>query len=304
MTSIIAEYDVFISHASEDKSGLARPLAHALEDMGVRVWYDETCLQIGDSLMRSIDAGLARSRFGVVLLSKSFLSKPWPEYELRGLVTREMGKSKLVLPVWNGVTRDEVIAFSPPLADKFALQHPERSIAEIALAITRVARPEIARHINRQLAWRKKLAKAKRASIPRSALRPSPIRHVTLPPGLVTRLKLVHQTFGDVMHHSLADSIENFKRDATPSDEVAIWERMAVAFAELTHESEVSGAERHTLFANLLRISMMSAEELAAAVQEGDESTRRQVTAYIEAALEPGRTVADLSRSDACGPRS
>lgn len=31
-------FDVFISHASEDKEELVRPLAHALEERGLEVW--------------------------------------------------------------------------------------------------------------------------------------------------------------------------------------------------------------------------------------------------------------------------
>ena len=42
--------DVFISHATEDKEAVALPLAHALQEHGISVWYDEFELRIGDSL--------------------------------------------------------------------------------------------------------------------------------------------------------------------------------------------------------------------------------------------------------------
>lgn len=57
------DFDVFISHASEDKATVVRPLAEALTDLDVDVWYDEFELRIGDSLRRKIDHGIARSRF-------------------------------------------------------------------------------------------------------------------------------------------------------------------------------------------------------------------------------------------------
>jgi len=63
------EWDVFISHASEDKNGFVRPLAQALGQLGVRIWYDEFTLDVGDSLSRSIDRGLAQSKFGLVIIS-------------------------------------------------------------------------------------------------------------------------------------------------------------------------------------------------------------------------------------------
>src|SRR5262249_47063162 len=77
-------WDVFISHASEDKDEFVRPLAKALEQSGLEVWFDETTLKVGDRLRESIDYGLSRSRFGVVVLSKHFFSKNWPKEELEG----------------------------------------------------------------------------------------------------------------------------------------------------------------------------------------------------------------------------
>jgi hypothetical protein len=59
---------IFISHASEDKHDFVRPLAHALKSRGLRVWYDEFSLKLGDSLRRSIDKGLAECSAGVAKL--------------------------------------------------------------------------------------------------------------------------------------------------------------------------------------------------------------------------------------------
>ncbi len=131
-------YDVFISHATEDKEEVVRPLAHALVATGLRVWYDEFELRIGDSLRRKIDAGLARSRFGVVVLSHSFFSKNWPQYELDGLVTREMTGEQKILPLWHRITKSEVIAKSPSLADKVARNTADFTIDEIAHEIADV----------------------------------------------------------------------------------------------------------------------------------------------------------------------
>lgn len=69
-------WDVFVSHASEDKEAIAEPLAVELRARGLKVWLDKTELRIGDSLRRKIDYGLAHSTFGVVILSKSFLIEP------------------------------------------------------------------------------------------------------------------------------------------------------------------------------------------------------------------------------------
>ncbi len=131
-------FDVFISHASEDKDEIVRPLANALRDAGLSVWYDEFELRIGDSLRRKIDRGLGSSRFGVVVLSKSFFGKGWPEYELDGLVTKAISGDQVLLPIWHDVTKKQVIGFSPSLADKLARSTATHTVEEIAAEIAEV----------------------------------------------------------------------------------------------------------------------------------------------------------------------
>lgn len=133
-------FDVFISHASEDKEELVRPLAHALQDRGLEVWYDEFELRIGDSLRRKIDAGISRSRFGIVVLSKSFFAKGWPQYELDSLVTMAVSGRQVVLPLWHGLSKDDILNASPSLADKVALRTSDTTLDEIADEIASVIR--------------------------------------------------------------------------------------------------------------------------------------------------------------------
>jgi hypothetical protein len=129
---IIVEYDVFISHSSEDKEDFVRPLTLELQSLGVKVWYDEFELKLGDSLRRSIDKGLINSKYGIVVLSTSFFKRNWTQYELDGFVNREMNGMKVILPIWHKVSKDEVQKFSPSLADKVALNSSVYSIKEIA----------------------------------------------------------------------------------------------------------------------------------------------------------------------------
>ena len=135
---VFKEWDVFISHASEDKDEIVRPLSAALVAAGLRVWYDEFELRIGDSLRRKIDAGLANSRFGIVVLSVAFFSKNWPQYELDGLVSREVSTGQVILPLWHKVSKADVIAVSPSLADKIARNTSDSTVEEIADEIASV----------------------------------------------------------------------------------------------------------------------------------------------------------------------
>jgi len=132
------EFDVFISHASEDKDEVVRPLAAALKGHGLEVWYDEYELKIGDSLRRKIDSGLAKSKFGIVVLSKPFLSKGWTNYELDGLVTKSVTHEQVLLPIWHNISKKEVIDYSPSLADKLARNTAMHTVEEIAAEIAEV----------------------------------------------------------------------------------------------------------------------------------------------------------------------
>lgn len=137
---LTAEYDIFISHASEDKDDFVRPLAEALSSGGVKVWYDEFTLKVGDSLRRSIDQGLIKSKYGTVVLSSSFFAKNWTQYELDAMVAKEMEGHKMILPIWHKVSKTEVLNFSPTLADKVALNSSLNSIEEIASQLIEVVK--------------------------------------------------------------------------------------------------------------------------------------------------------------------
>jgi hypothetical protein len=133
-------HDVFISHASEDKDDFVRPLANALIREGLNVWYDEMTLRIGDSLRQKIDKGLANSRVGLVVLSPSFISKGWTNYELDGIVTRTVSGEQVLLPIWHNITKQQVVDYSPSLADKVARSTATHTIDEIAAEIAELIR--------------------------------------------------------------------------------------------------------------------------------------------------------------------
>lgn len=135
-------WDVFISHAWEDKEAIARPLANALAKAGLRVWYDELTLTLGDSLRRSIDRGLAESKYGIVILSPQFFAKSWPQRELDGLTAREVSSGKTILPVWHNVTREDVEQFSLILADKLGVS-TAGGLDNVVREILRVVCPEL-----------------------------------------------------------------------------------------------------------------------------------------------------------------
>ena len=121
-------YDVFISHASEDKDEFVRLLAARIKARRIEVWYDEFSLKLGDSLRQSIDKGLSKSRYGIVVLSKAFFKKDWTNWELDGLVARQMNHSEgnnLIIPIWHNISKEDITGYSPSLADKVAINSSE-----------------------------------------------------------------------------------------------------------------------------------------------------------------------------------
>jgi len=134
-------FDVFISHASEDKAKLVRRLAELLHEEQLSVWYDEHSLLPGDSLRKSIDMGLSRSRFGIVILSPAFFGKKWPEWELNGLVQlQNSSDNRRIIPIWHNIDYEDVVRYSPSLADIVAIKS-ELGLRFVVEQIIKVVRP-------------------------------------------------------------------------------------------------------------------------------------------------------------------
>jgi hypothetical protein len=129
--------DVFLSHAGEDKDAIARPLFDALTARGYSVWFDEAELVLGDSLSEEINRGLAKSRFGVVIVSEAFIAKRWPQRELNAMVARETSSgAKIVLPVLHGIDLRRLADAAPILADLIHVDSREG----ISIVADRIAR--------------------------------------------------------------------------------------------------------------------------------------------------------------------
>lgn len=125
------KYDAFICHATEDKNSIVRKLAENLLKKGYNIWYDEFSVKIGDSLRESIDYGLKNSRYGIIILSKNFFKKPWSNYELNGLVALNIENPGILLPIWHEVTKQNILNYSPPLANILAIDTKNLNITKI-----------------------------------------------------------------------------------------------------------------------------------------------------------------------------
>lgn len=127
-------YDLFLCHAWDDRRETAKELYDALEHIGVTVWFSEKNVVLGTPLMREIDRGLAKSRAGLVLVTRSFVKRlkaaGVADKELSALLARD-----LLVPVVHGISYEELREESPLLASRTGLDTAEDTMEQIAVKI-------------------------------------------------------------------------------------------------------------------------------------------------------------------------
>lgn len=128
------EYDVFVSHAWEDKEGFVDEFVAELEKLDIKVWYDKQRIKWGDSMRARIDNGLKKSKFGIAVISPDYIAdgKYWTKAELDGLFQLESVNGKTLLPIWHNITKQQVINYSPIIANKKAMTTASMTAEEIA----------------------------------------------------------------------------------------------------------------------------------------------------------------------------
>ena len=126
--------DVFLCHASEDKDTVVLPIAESLRDHAITYWLDKAEINWGDSLVEKINHGLSTSRYVIVVLSDSFLSKRWPQRELNSVLSVEASTGDVkVLPLIVG-DHKQILANFALLDDKTFIQW-QGNPSEIAKAL-------------------------------------------------------------------------------------------------------------------------------------------------------------------------
>jgi hypothetical protein len=137
------EYDVFISHAWEDKEDFVDEFVAEIIQAGIKPWYDKQRISWGDSMRAKIDAGLSKSKFGIVVISPNYIAegKYWTKAELDGLFQLESVNGKAILPIWHNITKKEVMAYSPIIAGRLAMTTASMTSNEIAVELKRILNP-------------------------------------------------------------------------------------------------------------------------------------------------------------------
>lgn len=230
-------WDVFISHASEDKDTLVKELAEKLKKYGVKVWYDEFELKLGDSLSASIDKGLLDSHFGIVVLSPNFFNKQWTDYELRSLITKEVSSGKTILPIWHEADKEFIKSKSLYLADKKAL-NSSVGIEIVAEEILKVVRPDIVNSYNLKALSRNLKSEGRRELKKIKDLKfVDEPRHKTLPLHLIISTRIFVSIFNDFDYEEM---LTNFAKDMDYDAEFLIWSVISCVYIDTLREYDLS----------------------------------------------------------------
>ena len=225
--------DLFISHASEDKQELVRPLAEKLIRAGVNVWYDEYSISPGDSVSSSIDSGLIDCNYGLVVISPAFLAKKWTDYELKSLLTKEVHHGKTIIPIWHNIDYETVAGRSLYLADKKAL-NSSIGLDQLTFAIIKTVRPDIINSFALKNISRNLKTTGKREKYPISELAQGEIVHKEMPKYVVLASKMFDSAFPGVSTHK--QIVESFARDYDYDGEFMLWCLITSAYWDAVYE--------------------------------------------------------------------
>jgi hypothetical protein len=93
-------------------------------------------------------------------------------------------------------------------------------------------------------------------------LKPGPIRHEKLSDLQIQRIKKIRGAFSEVDQSSFDKWVDDFRRDADPDREIAVWERMAAAYSRYISGKNLSLESKLEVFQVVLLRSSAPAEEV------------------------------------------
>lgn len=124
-----SEHKLFLSHRSIDKTKV-RDISKALEQLGLRVWFDENDILPSQSIVEEISQGLGSMSHFILFWSSSCIGAPWVSRELH-VAVKKLIESKVPLFV---VALDNTPV--PPIIDDIKrIQADELSVDALGVSI-------------------------------------------------------------------------------------------------------------------------------------------------------------------------
>lgn len=192
-----------------------------------------------------------------MVLSKSFLGKNWTEYELRSLMTRQIDGEKVILPLWYGVTKEDVKKFSLYLADIKAVSITRDNYNAVIALILKVVRPDIWQEYRMRGVLRKALAEGTRKEVKLSEIHSQTTKQSKLTKQQYIRSKAVYYGIGRHLNQSFDQYVDDYELDAVPERELQTWEIMNACYLEmLERHTNATSKEKREYFKVLLVLSV------------------------------------------------
>lgn len=136
--SFLKEYDVFLSHANDDKGEIVDELYTSLKSLGINIFYDKTAIEWGDNWKERILEGTKKAEFAIIVISTNFFDREWTEKELSEFLSRQnQNKQKIILPILHKITIEQLRNQYPTVADIQAIDSKDFSCDQIALLFAR-----------------------------------------------------------------------------------------------------------------------------------------------------------------------
>lgn len=124
--------DIFLCHAWDDRKKSAKEIYELLKLNNVNVWFSETDVLLGSSLLTEIDKGLAKSRIGIVLVTPAFINRIKGD---KGIASKELSAllaNDLLVPIVHETTFEALRDVSPLLGSRSGLNTNDDSMKDIA----------------------------------------------------------------------------------------------------------------------------------------------------------------------------
>jgi hypothetical protein len=90
-------FDLFLSHSSHEKATV-RAIAEQLKSSGIKVWYDEWQLALGQPWQPLLEQGLKASKAIAVFIGKDGLG-PWQNEEMQAALMKAVKTKQPVIPI-------------------------------------------------------------------------------------------------------------------------------------------------------------------------------------------------------------
>ena len=130
----LPEYDVFLSHANQDKAEIVDELYESLEKLGISIFYDKETLEWGDNWKKRILEGTQKAEFAIIIISDNFFGREWTEKELSEFLGRQnRNGQKLILPIVHNITNEDLREKYPSVADIQTIESQRYTCDQIAL---------------------------------------------------------------------------------------------------------------------------------------------------------------------------